>query len=120
MDRVMPRTAKIDLLPPDAQTKLDALIVENHFGNIVKVARLMAEHGHPIGKSTIGIRSKHLKALHNSKGALSALLGDQEATGMTLVNLRLQCASIAAANGAGDKLFEQADALLQWAMRPLA
>jgi hypothetical protein len=116
----MPRIAKIDLLPPEAQAKLDALIVENHFGNIVKVARLMAEHGYPIGKSTIGIRSKHLKSLRSSMDALSSLLGDQEATGMTLVNLRLQCASIAAANGAGDKLFEQADALLQWAMRPLA
>ena len=115
----MPPVSKIDLLPAEALAQLDALIAENHFGNLTEVARIMGKQGHHIGKSAIGIRSKHLKGVHSTRAALSGLLDDQEATGVTLVKLRLECAAIAAANGAGDKLFEQADALLQWAIRPL-
>lgn len=115
----MPPVSKIDLLPAESLAQLDALIVENRFGNLTEVARIMGKQGHHIGKSAIGIRSKHLKGVHSTRAALSGLLDDQEATGVTLVKLRLECAAIAAANGAGDKLFEQADALLQWAIRPL-
>lgn len=115
----MPPVPKIDLLPAEAQTKLDSLIIENNFGNIVQVAAAMKSMGYDIGKSTIGIRSKHLKGAHNTRSALGIILGGKEAEGMTLVRLRLECAAIAAASGAGENLVARAEELLQWVIRPL-
>lgn len=116
---LMPPVPKIDLLPAEAQTKLDSLIIENSFGNLVQVAAAMKAMGHDIGKSAIGVRSKRLKRMHEAKSAIGDRLGNSADDGMTLIRLRLECAAIAAASGAGEDLVARAEGLLQWAIRPL-
>lgn len=57
----MPPASKIDQLPEDVRTELEARLIANGFGGYVALSEWLADKGYEIGKSAIGERGQMLK-----------------------------------------------------------
>ena len=57
----MPPPSKIDQLPEDVRSELDALIIDNGFGGYVGLSEWLAAKGFEISKTTVGAYGQKLE-----------------------------------------------------------
>lgn len=110
----MPIVSKIARLPIGIRRALALRLADEGFGNVVDATAWLQAQGHQVGKSAVGRFAQELKAREEKLQASQPVVIPP----LALAQLKLGSAAIAAAEGAGERLFQRAEEVLAWALDP--